>query len=86
MELLNYTEHNKYLKNNDNKNTTLIAIKNIINRGNIERLIFCGFSLFTIISNNNIAKICLSSLLVRKIYKLYKVNKEDINNLLDKFV
>lgn len=78
--------NNNIVNNENNKQTTLMSIKNILNKGNLERIAFCGFSLFTILSNNSMAKICLSTLLVRKLYKLYRDNKDDIDIIVDKFV
>lgn len=70
----------------ENKTTTLEVIKNIINRGNVEKTVFCGIGLYTIISNSTIGKVGLSLVFIRKLYGIYKNNKHDINLLIDRII
>ena len=68
---------------NQNNNTMLVNIKNIINNGEITKLAYCSLSLYTLWTDNKVFKLCLSGILLRKLYKIYDKNKDTINNLLD---
>ena len=70
----------------EHKHTATELIKNVIKNGNIEKILFCGSGIIAIISNSNIIKICVLSILVRKLYKIYKNNKEVFNNIIDNMV
>lgn len=65
------------------KPTTLDIVKHVISTGNIEKVAFCGVGLITCITNNTIGKVCLSIVFIRKLYNIYKNNRQYINILFD---
>ena len=76
MEVLEYTQ----------KPTTLDIFRKVINTGTIEKVTFCGVGLITCLTNNIFGKICLSIVFLRKLYKIYKNNKLEINTLFDNII
>lgn len=70
----------------EHKYTSIELIKNVIKNGNIEKILFCGSGILAIVSNSNIVKIGVIFIFVRKLYKIYKNNKEVFNNIIDNMV
>lgn len=83
---INNTQH-RFISNidrtNNNNNNMLMNIKNIINNGEITKISYCTLSLYTLWTNNKVFKVCLSALLLRKLYKVYSNNKDTIDDILD---
>lgn len=65
---------------------TIDIMRELLNDNEIEKAAFCGLGLITIISNNKMSKIILSAIFVRKLYKIYMNNKNNINMLLDRIL
>ena len=67
------------------KNNTLITLKNLINSPNhiVEKTSMCGLMLLSTWSSSKIPKILMTGICLRKLYKFYQNNKEDIENILD---
>ena len=76
MEILEYND----------KTTTIEVIRRVLNRGNVEKAAFCGLGLATCITNNVFGRVCLSVVFVRKLYSIYKNNRQEINLLFDRIL